>query len=629
MWKGQEKTLKRILACAFLLAALLGLNGCGAGKPADGSDRVSITMHLWDKSMCKALTPWLEECFPEIDFTFVVGYNTMAYYTDLNERGALPDIITCRRFSLNDAAHMADLLMDLSKTEVVGTFYDSYIENNREPGGAIRWLPMCAEVDGYIANLDLFAQCGIPVPTNYAEFADACRRFTELGYIGYANDYREDYSCMEALQGCAIPELMTIEGTMWRARYESETKEEQIGLDDQVWPVVFERFEQYIRDTQLTAADADMDLGTVKPAFLEGRAAMMRGTASDCVNLNEGEGMNCVMLPYFGETAEDNWLLTYPSFQVAVSRAVETDSRKSDAVRRVLEAMFSEEGQRRAATSSAVLSYNKNVNNDMGEAFSYVTDCVSRNHLYMRLASTEMFSISRDVVQRMIRGEYGAQGAYEDFHAQLVASQDSSQTPAVVATQRTGYPYADGEGGSPAASAVLGTLRRQIGAQVAVGFSSVITAPVFEGDYTAQQLNWLIANRALMRRGELTGAELRELMQALIDVREDGSNPIRHKNLLPVTSGMAYTLKDCGGGAYALVDLTIDGKPLSDSAVYSVLMLGDNSFIEAPIYGNCPLPSAVKEKMEQMPERAGAELVAALEGGAQMEAPQAYLRMTR
>ena len=144
MWKGQEKTLKRILACAFLLAALLGLNGCGAGKPADGSDRVSITMHLWDKSMCKELTPWLEERFPEIDFTFVVGYNTMAYYTDLNERGALPDIITCRRFSLNDAAHMADLLMDLSKTEVVGTFYDSYIENNREPGGAIRWLPMCA-----------------------------------------------------------------------------------------------------------------------------------------------------------------------------------------------------------------------------------------------------------------------------------------------------------------------------------------------------------------------------------------------------------------------------------------------------------------------------------------------------
>ena len=69
--------MKRILACALLLAALLGLNGCGAGKPEGGSGRVSITMHLWDKTMCRELTPWLEERFPEIDFTIVVGYNIM------------------------------------------------------------------------------------------------------------------------------------------------------------------------------------------------------------------------------------------------------------------------------------------------------------------------------------------------------------------------------------------------------------------------------------------------------------------------------------------------------------------------------------------------------------------------
>ena len=66
----------------------------------------------------------------------------MEFYTDLDERGALPDIITCRRFSLNDAAHLSDKLLDLSQTNVAGSFYDSYIENNRESSGAIRWLPM-------------------------------------------------------------------------------------------------------------------------------------------------------------------------------------------------------------------------------------------------------------------------------------------------------------------------------------------------------------------------------------------------------------------------------------------------------------------------------------------------------
>ncbi|MDD6880951.1 MAG: hypothetical protein PUE18_05190 [Firmicutes bacterium] len=65
--------------------------------------------------MTKTFTPWLEEKFPDIKFTFVVGYNTMDYYTDLTERGEnMPDIITYRRFSLNDAAHLSDQLMDMT-----------------------------------------------------------------------------------------------------------------------------------------------------------------------------------------------------------------------------------------------------------------------------------------------------------------------------------------------------------------------------------------------------------------------------------------------------------------------------------------------------------------------------------
>ena len=59
---------------------------------------------------------------------------------------------TVRRFSLNDAAYLSGELMDMSQTELVGSFYNSYIENYRETDGAIRWLPMCAEVDGYMAK---------------------------------------------------------------------------------------------------------------------------------------------------------------------------------------------------------------------------------------------------------------------------------------------------------------------------------------------------------------------------------------------------------------------------------------------------------------------------------------------
>ena len=624
MEKSMKHRKMRVMA-VLLLLALLGLTGC-AGKKED--ERVALTMYLWDRPMMQALTPWLEAQFPEIDFTFVVGYNTMDYYTDLSERGALPDILTCRRFSLNDAASMSGLLLDLSETEVVGSYYDSYIEYNREPDGAVRWLPMCAEVDGYIANADLFAQHGIPLPTNRAEFAQACRRFEALGLRGYVNDYYQDYSCMEALQGCAIDELMTLQGMQWRRAYESETADAPVGLDDTVWPAVFRRFAQYIQDTRIAPEDMGTNYTQMHDALVAGEIGIMRGTASNCAAISRESGVHTVMLPYFGDTAEDNWLLTYPIFQVAVNRAVEQDARKQDAVMRVLEAMLSEEGQRRAAVNNAVLSYNKNVNIQISSVFSQVKDCIDSNHLYMRLASTEMFAVSRDVVQRMIQGEYDAKEAYEAFDAQLIAGRETP-APQVVTTQKTAYAYLDGRGGSPAASAVLGTLRRAQGCEVAVGYAGMVSAPVFAGDYTAQQLSWLLSGRAFARCGTLTGEELRALMEWLVNVKADGVNPIRHRNLLPVTSGLAYTLTDQGDGAYALEELTIGGKPVSAAAQYTVLLLGDESFIELPDYINAPMPQALKDKLETAGQSAGAMLCGALDGGRQLVAPETYVTIRR
>lgn len=64
--------------------------------------------------MFKELTPWLEQKFPDINFPFVQSFNTMDYYKDLLARGEeMPDIITCRRFSLNDAAALSEHLMPL------------------------------------------------------------------------------------------------------------------------------------------------------------------------------------------------------------------------------------------------------------------------------------------------------------------------------------------------------------------------------------------------------------------------------------------------------------------------------------------------------------------------------------
>ena len=111
---------KRLISLLLVIAMVMTLfTGCGSLKEMIGQmgkdDKISISMYMWDRSMFKEFTPWLEQKFPDIEFTFIQSYNTIEYYKDLLARGEdIPDIVTCRRFSLNDAAALSDYLMDLS-----------------------------------------------------------------------------------------------------------------------------------------------------------------------------------------------------------------------------------------------------------------------------------------------------------------------------------------------------------------------------------------------------------------------------------------------------------------------------------------------------------------------------------
>lgn len=594
---------KRLIALllAVVMAATM-LTGCGGQQQATGNkkqdDKISISMYLWDRSMLKELSPWLEEQFPDIEFTFIQSFNTMEYYKDLLARGEeIPDIITCRRFSLNDAAPLAEHLMDLSQTEVAGTFYSSYLEVNRETSGAIRWLPMCAEVDCTMANKDLFDQYGIPLPTNYEEFVAAIDAFEAVGIKGYQTDWDYDYTCLETMQGCAIPELMSLEGTQWRMEYESETEEEQVGLDDTVWPKVFEKYEQFLKDVRFEQGDKELRFSKVMEPYYAGQTAMIRNTAALADEITKERGINSVILPYFGETSDENWLLTYPMCQLAVSSTVEQDEAKRKAVLEVLSAIFSEEGQKHVAAGTSVLSYNKEVKIKPTPALEYVQDCIDRNHLYMRLASTEVFSISQDVGHKMMTGEYDAQAAYDAFDQRITDFKDPDAVE-VMFTQETGYSNDFTEHGSAAASSLMNTIRASMEADMAIGFSPTVSTSIYAGDYTLQQAKWVLTARNSIYQGEYSGEEVWRFMDWLVNVKEDGSNPICHRNMMPVTSGLEYTVTEYERGKFRLEDVTVNGEPLDKTGTYTLLLVGADTFLEHESFCNCPMPTDLKEKRQ-------------------------------
>lgn len=87
-------------------------------------------------------------------------------------------------------------------------------------------------------------------------------------------------------------------------------------------------------------------------------------------------------------------------------------------------------------------------------------------------------------------------------------------------------------------------------------------------------------------------------MEWLVNVKENGVNPVRYNMLLAITGGMTYTVRKVAHGEYELVDLAVDGQPLDENRVYKVLMVGSKTLMEHADYFNNPIPEALDAKRE-------------------------------
>ena len=231
-----EESMKRItslLLAVFLMVLVLA--GCGkqdkaATSAAGGKEKVTIA--LWGTDLLEHYTTYLVKKFPNVEFKFVLATNSTDYYHYRNKHNDLPDIMTVRRFSMRDAVSLKELLFDLSNTDLAATFYGTYLDSYTYSDGTINWLPACAVVDGLIMNQTLFEEHNIALPRDHASFEQSVQSFEAKGIRGFAPDFAEDYTCMEVLQGCGIPQLTSMEGREWRQLYESGKTHE---LSQKVW----------------------------------------------------------------------------------------------------------------------------------------------------------------------------------------------------------------------------------------------------------------------------------------------------------------------------------------------------------------------------------------------------------
>ena len=617
----KKKPLHRI--SSLLAATVLGLfllTGC-AGKSTEAvqaqEDADTIQVYLWSNSLYEKYAPYVQAQLPDVNIEFIVGNNDLDFYKFLQENGGLPDIITCCRFSLHDAAPLKDSLMDLATTNEAGAVYNTYLNSFRNEDGSVNWLPVCADTHGFVVNRGLFEEYGIPLPTDYASFAAACKAFDEAGIRGFTADYLYDYTCMETLQGLSATELKSTEGRKWRTAYSDPAGTARVGLDDTVWPGVFARMEQFIRDTGLTAADLELNYDAVTGMFGKGELAMYFGSSAG-VQMFREQGIDATFLPFFNQNGE-KWLMTTPYFQVALNRDLEQDAARRVKAMQVLHVMLSEGAQEQIlADGQDLLSYSQNVSYHLTHTMEDVRSVVEENHMYIRIASNDFFAISQDVVSKMIAGEYDAGQAYRAFNARLL-TEETPDTSDVVLTSETAYSNVfHKNGGNASFSVMANTLRGLYGTDVLIAPASSFTGSVLQADYTQTTARAMIMPNGLMSyRRTMTGAELKDTVRAFVEGCEGGFTPF-NRGSLPVVSGIAVQVQE-NDGSYTLTGITRGGQPLQDDDTVTVTCLATENQM-APLLQD---ESRAFERGEATVRNAWSE---ALSGGSvTLAAPESYI----
>ena len=570
-----KKTLHRLIsALAALVIGLSLLTGCG-GKSAEQvqqqEDAQTIQVYLWSNSLYEIYAPYVQSQLPDVNIEFIVGNNDLDFYKFLQQNGGLPDIITCCRFSLHDAAPLKDSLMNLATTNEAGAVYNTYLNSFKNEDGSVNWLPVCADAHGFVVNRSLFEQYDIPLPTDYASFVAACQAFEAVGIRGFTADYTYDYTCMETLQGLSAAELTTTEGRKWRTAYSDPANTARVGLDDTVWPGAFERMAQFIQDTHLTADDLALNYDDVTGMFRNGEVAMYFGSSAG-VKKFQDEGIDTTFLPFFSQNGE-KWIMTTPYFQIALNRDLEQDAARRNKAMKVLNVMLSEEAQNRVvADGQDVLSYSQNVPLRLTEYMKDVRDVVEENHMYIRIASNDFFAISKDVVSKMIAGELNAKQAYQAFNAQLLAEEASAADETVLTSGQSYSNVFHTDGGNAAFSVMANTLRGVYGTDVLLATANSFTGSVLKADYTPKMVDSMIMPNGLMsRQRAMTGAELKEVVRAFVEGCEGGFVPF-NRGSLPVVSGIAVEVKE-NNGSYTLTGITRNGQPLKDDDTVTVTCL--------------------------------------------------------
>ena len=563
--------MKRII-CVLLVTVLFGsmLLSCSMPLRNSKEEKQRIVVQLDQDYWLASVGRMLKEHFPDVEFDFVISRGGAQYLNDAAVNDDLADIIIdasswTQTSSFDDDYDIdpKDYLYDFSWTDITNMFYKVYLDGFTNDDGSVNWLPGAASVEGILANTALFEEYGIEIPHDYETFVEACDKFSEYGIRGFATDYKYDYTDSYMLQAWSIPLLQSAEGRNWR--YEAmegsiDYMPEELGMK------LFSRLEQVLKDTDAHAEDIKRGYSNVFEEFVSGKIAMIRQSTN--IADYQAEGMNnLLLLPYFGETENDNWYFSTPGYSIAMNGKLKGTGKREELALDIVRYMFSSEVMNAMADRiQSFVVYNKDVNVDVQDIFSNLIPYIESNHMYTYIRNDSICRASCAAVQKMLTGQADSSQAVSIFNANYNAVKEKAP---VITTFDREYEWRLTDTGSEAFSVRVNTLRKMCNVDMLVAPAAMNTGDIYKGDYTSAQLQALIMGGGVkFYTKNASGAEIRAVVRCLVEGCGRDDDPISW-DTLPASSGFTMKISRDGDGNMHLEDILKDGKSIDDEKIYS------------------------------------------------------------
>lgn len=567
-----------VVTCAIIITSLL-MGGCGTQKTSVKEKDDHLTVYLWSNNMIKDVVPYIEEQIPDQEIEFIVGNNNVDLYNYLEEHDELPDIITTRRFSEKDAETLQPYLLDMGAYDIVSEYYPYALQYYTDSDGAIKWLPVCGIPETIIANKTLFDKYGIDIPKNYEEFAECCTKLHENGIKPYTSELAMDWAAHSLVQGAALDQFSGIEGIKWKNSIESSSDDS--AFTDDLWKQIFTEVNTFMKDTYLTKEDLDCNLETAREQFVNGEAAMFRGTPSVMEYLKSNMDSELVRIPYFSQTSDESWIYTYPSFNVALNSELEENDEKLDLAMKVLDCFISEEGQKLVADGDGMISYTAHVESSL-DGMTGVEEQVENNAFYIRYASNGSFSGSLQAVKGLLSGQMDESQAYEKFKHEVCSKKEDE--PSIIEFQKQYNIGINDKYGRDSASSILTTVRKNLNTELAFSSYYYYTSSIYEGSCTETDANMMVAQNdgTSLWSVNLNGSQIKDLINQYLAGTEENFHPT-NKYEFPVASGMKLIIEP-EKDYFKLKDIEIEGHSIDDNKKYDILLTNDVKTIFETVY---------------------------------------------